>query len=406
MNKKTSTLLLLGALLCAPVTISAQTLEIRGVKANARYDDGSTYKSEYIGWDSEKGKAIFKVDQGLWKLGVTADTVTAEVLKDDNLMYANSGAVYINDTIVTVYSRESDDDATKMEFKVRWWKASNGALLREATFPKEANLESRGMSYNPVDGKVYGLFYFTDVALPVPTSELDSTEVQEGDTTDAGYALATIDLNTMKLTQITPGIYYDNFVTLACSPEGRIFAMTSGGYLVEFDRQTGIIMTKTTVNEKGETVQVNKYEHSGVQSQFKRQAACFDFTTGKMYWNGFVNNGMGYNDFGSYGPLPDRYWKTNHKYDTALYEVNTETGKATRISGIVNRLSLACMWIPGKDASEITGIEEISSKAGDNVKVYNQNGMLVYAGSKAGMNLSKGLYIVKEGNKACKTIIK
>ncbi len=406
MNKKTSTLLLLGALLCAPVTISAQTLEIRGVKANARYDDGSTYKSEYIGWDSEKGKAIFKVDQGLWKLGVTADTVTAEVLKDDNLMYANSGAVYINDTIVTVYSRESDEDATKMEFKVRWWKASNGTLLREATFPKEANLESRGMSYNPVDGKVYGLFYFTDVALPVPTSELDSTEVQEGDTTDAGYALATIDLNTMKLTQITPGIYYDNFVTLACSPEGRIFAMTSGGYLVEFDRQTGIIMTKTTVNEKGETVQVNKYEHSGVQSQFKRQAACFDFTTGKMYWNGFVNNGMGYNDFGSYGPLPDRYWKTNHKYDTALYEVNTETGKATRIAGIVNRLSLACMWIPGKDASEITGIEEISSKAGDNVKVYNQNGMLVYAGSKAGMNLSKGLYIAKQGNKAMKFIIK
>lgn len=406
MNKKTSTLLLLGALLCAPVTISAQTLEIRGVKANARYDDGSTYKSEYIGWDSEKGKAIFKVDQGLWKLGVTADTVTAEVLKDDNLMYANSGAVYINDTIVTVYSRESDEDATKMEFKVRWWKASNGTLLREATFPKEANLESRGMSYNPADGKVYGLFYFTDVALPVPTSELDSTEVQEGDTTDAGYALATIDLNTMKLTQITPGIYYDNFITLACSPEGRIFAMTSGGYLVEFDRQTGIIMTKTTVNENGDTVQVNKYEHSGVQSQFKRQAACFDFTTGKMYWNGFVNNGMGYNDFGSYGPLPDRYWKTNHKYDTALYEVNTETGKATRISGIVNRLSLACMWIPGKDASELTGIEEISSKTGDNVKVYNQNGMLVYAGSKAGMNLSKGLYIVKEGNKACKTIIK
>lgn len=406
MNKKTSTLLLLGALLCAPVTISAQTLEIRGVKANARYDDGSTYKSEYIGWDSEKGKAIFKVDQGLWKLGVTADTVTAEVLKDDNLMYANSGAVYINDTIVTVYSRESDEDATKMEFKVRWWKASDGALLREATFPKEANLESRGMSYNPVDGKVYGLFYFTDVPLPVPTSELDSTEVQEGDTTDAGYALATIDLNTMKLTQITPGIYYDNFITLACSPEGRIFAMTSGGYLVEFDRQTGMIMTKTTVNEKGETVQVNKYEHSGVQSQFKRQAACFDFTTGKMYWNGFVNNGMGYNDYGSYGPLSDRYWKTNHKYDTALYEVNTETGKATRIAGIENRLSLACMWIPGKDASELTGIEEISSKAADNVKVYNQNGMLVYAGSKAAMNLSKGLYIAKQGDKAMKFIIR
>lgn len=117
---------------------------------------------------TKAGKAKFKVDQGVWKLSVTADTVTSEVVYGDNLMYANSGAVYVNDTIVTVYSRESDDDATKMEFKVRWWKAADGELIREATFPKEANLESRGMSYNPADRKVYGLFYLTDVALPCP----------------------------------------------------------------------------------------------------------------------------------------------------------------------------------------------------------------------------------------------
>lgn len=154
--------------------------------------------------------------------------------------------MYVNDTIVTVYSRESDDDATKMEFKVRWWKAADGELIREATFPKEANLESRGMSYNPVDRKVYGLFYLTDVALPVPTDELDPEDVQQGDTTDAGYALATIDLNTMEITKITPGIYYDNFVTLACAPDGRIFSMTSSGTLVEFDRTTGLIPTLTS----------------------------------------------------------------------------------------------------------------------------------------------------------------
>lgn len=404
---RTFTSFLMGAaLLCSAATTQAQSLEFRGVKANARYDDGETSHNEYLGWDYETGKAKFKVDQGVWKLSVTADTVTSEVVYGDNLMYGNSGAVYINDTIVTVYSRESDDDATKMEFKVRWWKAADGELIREATFPKEANLESRGMSYNPVDRKVYGLFYLTDVALPVPTDELDPEDVQQGDTTDAGYALATIDLNTMEITKITPGIYYDNFVTLACAPDGRIFSMTSSGTLVEFDRTTGLIKTRTVENENGEKEEVNLYEPSGVKSQFKRQAACFDYTTGKMYWNGFVNNGMGYNDWGSYGPLSDKQWRTNRKYDTALYEVDVETGKATLISGIMNRPSLACMWIPGKDGSLPTGITAPVSKESNGVSVYNAQGMNVYNGPAAGMNLKKGMYIVNDGKSSKKIIVK
>lgn len=405
MKKTIFNLLVLGAMICAPVNTSAQELEFRGLKANARYDDGTTSKSEYLGWDEEAGKGIFKVDQGIWQLKLTADTVTAEVLLDDNLMYGNSGSVYVNDTLVTVYSRQSDDDPNEWEFKVRWWKASTATKLREETYQQSANLESRGMSYNPVDGKVYGLFYLTGVALPVPEDSINPQE--EGDTADAGYALGTIDLNTMTITQITPGLYYDNFVTLACSPEGRIFSMTSSGYLVEFDRETGIILTKTETDEDGETVRVNKYDFSGVQSQFKRQAACFDYTTGKMYWNGFVNNGMGYNDWGSYGPLSDKEWRTNGKYDTALYEVDINTGLATRLSGIQNRLSLSCMWMPGRDASEATGIKENKLSMGNGiVNVYSQNGMLVFSGNKADMHLTPGLYIMKQGNETKKFIVR
>ena len=210
----------------------------------------------------------------------------------------------------------------------------------------------------------------------------------------------------MTLTQITPGIYYDNFVTLACAPDGRIFSMTSSGTLVEFDRATGLILTKTVENEQGELVEVNKYDHSGVISQFKRQAACFDFTTGKMYWNGFVNSGMGYNEWGSYGPLSDKEWRTNGKYDTALYEVSIEDGKATRLSGIVNRLSLTCMWMPGRDASETTAIKSVSSSSTGIVKVYTQNGLLVYSGPATGMHLQQGLYIVKDGDTTRKIVIK
>ena len=177
--------------------------------------------------------------------------------------------------------------------------------------------------------------------------------------------------------------------------------------MVEFDRETGIILTKTETDEDGETVRVNKYDFSGVQSQFKRQAACFDYTTGKMYWNGFVNNGMGYNDWGSYGPLSDKEWRTNGKYDTALYEVDINTGLATRLSGLQNRLSLSCMWMPGRDASEATGIKENKLSMGNGiVNVYSQNGMLVFSGNKADMHLTPGLYIMKQGNETKKFIVR
>lgn len=117
MKKRFFTILLGAALFGAAQTAMAQVLDFRGVKANARYDDGETTHNEYLGWDEETGMAIFKVDQGLWHLSLTADTVNSEVIHGENLMYGNSGSVYVNDTIVTVYSRESDEDATKMEFK-------------------------------------------------------------------------------------------------------------------------------------------------------------------------------------------------------------------------------------------------------------------------------------------------
>ena len=75
---RTFTSFLMGAaLLCSAATTQAQSLEFRGVKANARYDDGEPSHNEYLGWDYETGKAKFKVDQGVWKLSVTADTVTS-----------------------------------------------------------------------------------------------------------------------------------------------------------------------------------------------------------------------------------------------------------------------------------------------------------------------------------------
>lgn len=330
---------------CAFLALAATAQTFMGVRERMRYDDGEDAKSTYLGWID--GKAQFKTDYGMWSMDVNGTTITTNQELDNNLMYGNSGSFRVNNILYTVFSHEKPDgDAGEMEFVVRKWDTTVGKLLATNTYPKSANLESRGMCYNPVDKKVYGLFYLTDVALDI--NELDPEDIQEGYTTDAGYALCTIDLNTMELTQITPGIYYDNFVTLACSPKGKLYSMTAGGTMCEFDAQTGLIRTKTVIID-GEEEAVNYYETSGVKSQFKRQAACFDMKTGKMYWNGYVNNGMGYNEYGSYGPLSDKEWRTNGKYDTALYEVDTETGKATKIADIPNRMTFSALWIPQDD---------------------------------------------------------
>lgn len=411
MLKKVMTVAL-GMVAMASVAV-AQTVQFYGVKNTMRYDDGDDTKYEYLGWNAETGKAEFLGDVGLWSLDMNGSTLSSNLVHYDNLMYGNSGSIYINGYIYTVMSHQNPDpDALDgdFEFVVRKWDATTYTKLSEQRMPKSANIESRGMAYNPKDGKVYGLFYLTDVQLPVPDDELDEEDRQEGYTTDAGYAICTIDLETMALTQITPGVYYDNFVTLACSPEGRLFSMTSGGTMCEFDCKTGLMLTKTVVNEYGEPVQQSLYQHSGVQSQFKRQAACFDHSTGKMYWNGYVNSGKGYNDWGSYGPLPDREWRTNGKYDTALYEVDTTTGKATKIANIPNRIAFSCIWVVGADGTEnygnVDAIEAAETATDGTIAVYNTSGQLLYKGNENDANLTNGLYIIKSGNTSRKVMVK
>lgn len=397
--------------LMAAGAMFAQTVQFYGVKNTMRYDDGEDTKYTYLGWNAATGKAEFEGDVGLWELDMNGQKVDSKLVHYDNLMYGNSGSFYMNGVIYTVMSHEDpdSDESGVMEFVVRKWDAKTYEMISSQRFPKSSNLESRGLAYNPKDGKVYGLFYLTDVVLPGNVEDLDQEDIDEGYTTDAGYAICTIDLETMKITQITPGVYYDNYVTLACSPEGRLYSMTSGGTMVEFDCKTGLMATRTIINDEGDEELLPAYEHSGVESQFKRQAACFDHKTGKMYWNGYVNSGKGINDWGSWGPLSDKEWRTNGKYDTALYEVDITTGKATLISKIPNRIAFSCLWVDGADGTDVvpeipeeTAIQAVSS-ANATTKVYNTAGQFVADDIES---VSNGLYIVKEGNTVKKVLKK
>lgn len=379
MTKKVTLAILAIMALC--LSANADPIKIKGVYNNNRYDDHADHwYSTYVGWNSTLGKAIFVVENGIYAMEVEGNTVTtpekepAVVISDFysngqftndamalwannfNLMYGNSGAVKAGDRIVTVTSRSGDEVEDSERFAVRKWNAETGDLLNSPSeyHAKSEWLESAGMCVNPKDNKVYGLFYLTDVQLP---DEIINDPDFFGDSIDSGYAICTIDLDNMVVTPITPGLYYDNFVTFAINSEGRAFAMTAGstaGYegedgkfydvngnltgahVIEFDLASGLIL-----NDLGAT---------GYCSQAKRQSACFSMKNpNKMYWNGFVNSGMGYNDYGNWAPLPDNNWLNNGKYDTALYEVDLTTGETTRIAKIDNRFSFSCMWVVEDD---------------------------------------------------------
>lgn len=455
MFKKLLNLSLLAAVMAAPA--GADNIKIKGVLNNNRYDDGDQLKTEYVGWNAQLGKGIFIVDFGIYAMtwdGTTLSTpvkepaVSKDDIKDDNdkqvwatnfnLMYGNSGAVHVGDKIVTVTSRDYQSTEDKELFAVRKWDAVTGNLLNNADeyMDVSANIESAGISYNPVDGKVYGFFHITDARLldEITSDEGYFTDQDDADwgreDLDDGYCLGTIDLSTMKITPITPGLYYGNFIAFAINSEGRAFTLTSGGTtgflgedgkiyninneltgarLIEIDTKTGLMIrdSKEVIDsETGETYIEYSYPipATGYCSQVHRQAACFSKSNpNKFYWVGFYNSGKGVNSSGSWTTLDNKEWKTNGLFDTALYEIDLSTGVCTRLAKVPNRVSFSCIWLDGDDPSEgadidVDGIDGIDMAGSAKTKIYDLNGREV-------KTMERGLYIVKEGGKARKVMI-
>ena len=436
--------------------MNAQALKLKGIGHSNRYDDGEQMKSTYVGWNADLGKAIFIVDNGIYAMDYNG-TVLSTPVKDPavdesevrndaakqtwatnfNLMYGNSGAVYVDGKLVTVMSRDEQSTVDEELFNVRKWDAKTGELLTSETRPKSDCLESAGMAYNPVDGKVYGLFYLTGQQLPSEiTEDPEYFEDEDADMTDgdAGYCLCTIDLKTMKITPITPGLYYFNFITFAINSEGRAFTLTSGGsagytdedgilrninherggaQLCEIDLKTGLLVRNAVTKEDEDGEEYTDYEFpvqaTGYSSQYRRQAACFAKSNpNKMYWVGYVNSGKGYNEWGSWSSLSDKEWRTNGKYDTALYEVDINTGAATMLSKVPNRWVFSALWVDGDDASDGAGINVLPTginsmaEAQGNGRYYNISGQ--HIGSTT-PTLS-GIYVVRQGGKTSKIMVK
>ena len=418
-----------AAMMCVPVM---GQVTIKGVVNNNRYDDGDQLenKSNYVGWlpaslnPAGVGKAIFASKNGMYEMevnttkiepvqypnipvseyysgGTFTDPEKALLVTGFNNMMGNSGAVYANGELWTVFCRDYQSSEPEDMFVARHWDATTGKMLKEFPhYSEDKVLDSAGMAFNPIDNHIYGLFYVTNAQLPDeitsdPDYFVDEDDQYEGRSgQDAGYAIGRLNTETMEVTLITKGLYYYNFVTFAINSEGRAFALTSGGtsgatvsddddhlvdmygnltgaQLIEFDLATGNMIGQEVerTDAYGETY--TSYEPlvgaTGYASQYRRQAACFAKSNpNKMYWNGYVNSGKGIGAGGSWTSLPDSEWRTNGKYDTALYEVDINTGKATRLAKIQDRYAFSCLWVEGDDNSDgqdvvNTGIESVNN---------------------------------------------
>ncbi len=461
---KKKLLLTIGLTTVLGLSVSAQSVKLKGIGHNNRYDSGDSMESTWIGslYDENgnyTGKTAFIVEQGIYAMewdgsSLTAPTKEPAVVLSDikqgsqvdyekavwasnfNLMCGNSGAAYVKGKLYTVFSRDESSNVDDELFRVCKWDAVSGNLLSNEIRPKSDRLESAGMSYNPKDGKVYGLFYLTGQDLPAEiTEDHEYFGDQDDDMTDgdAGYCLCTIDLETMKITPITKGLYYYNFITFAINSEGRAFALTSGGsnaiegddgkvrttdnelagaQLYEFNLETGNMymnpVEKTDADGATYTDYVPTVGATGYCSQYRRQSACFSHSNpNKMYWNGYFNSGKGINDWGSWSTLSDKDWLTNGKYDTCLYEVDITTGEATLLSKIANRWTFSALWVDGDDPSDMASPEVDPSGINAAKSVQSTSGTQLF--NLQGQPISgaaKGMYIVKQGDKTRKVMMR
>lgn len=101
------------------------------------------------------------------------------------------------------------------------------------------------MTYNPVDGKIYGCFLTEDTR---------------------SLRFATLDYNTGQVTTIRDNI--KKYVAIAASPEGRIYAIDTDGNYLSVDRKTG---AETVIRNTGF---VPLYE----------QSMAFDLSNGRLFW--------------------------------------------------------------------------------------------------------------------------
>lgn len=147
-------------------------------------------------------------------------------------------------------------------------------------------------AYDPTTGRLYGNFYTTDAS---------AKEFGYADFSGFTHVAVGADLG-------------DDLAAMACSADGQLYALTTGGTLYKVDKASG---AKTKVGD------------TGVTAASYMQGAVADPKTGTIYWAPVLTD-----------------------ESSALYAVDPATAQATQVRTFPNEEELVCLYIPESAADD------------------------------------------------------
>ena len=209
--------------------------------------------------------------------------------KVDRALISNSGGVWYDKHLYYMHSLQGQGDNVFNAF-YRWdtetWTKEVGYTLT-GSMVDQMSLMAADLTYDPVTKQVYGFFF-------------DSV---------GNYELGTMVFTDQAPQKTSIRQAPISMVTIASNSKGELFGIGVNGALYSFDKESG---------------QATLVGNTGVTPSEYRQSMTFDFRTDKLYWAAVLGDGS----------------------RSTLYEVNTQTGKATRIGDFANNEEITSLYIP------------------------------------------------------------
>lgn len=202
-----------------------------------------------------------------------------------NDLVPNGGSVYADGMyrFFTYVQDPVQDYVVFHEYKAQTWTPTTNNGRKFYDY----NLLSNDMTYDATTGRSYGIFFNSDFSKQV-----------------FGY----VDFNTFKRTDVaTISNMAKYMAAIAAAPDGQIYTILQSSELAKINKETGQI---TPVGLLG--VPVNTY----------MQSLAFDQRTGKLYWTRCSN------------------------IEHALYQIDTSTGRAYKISDFPGQEQITGIFVP------------------------------------------------------------
>ncbi len=163
----------------------------------------------------------------------------------------------------------------------------------------DASVIATDLAYDPTTENVYGYFY----------NPLDMDAAMN-------FGIITYGEYGVSVQNIAPET--DDMICLTVGDDGILYALSDEGAFYTVDKNTG---------------QKSLVDYTGVRPSTFRQSMAYDARSGKIYWTAFVQTDQ-------------------EEFTSMLYEINPESGIATKLGEFDDAQEITCLYIPVPEADD------------------------------------------------------